>query len=112
MTQINNGDKLYIITRKDLSPGYQAVQAVHSAIQFAFENPDKTKNWYYNSNYIGLLSVDKESDLISIVEKAKEQDIAFSIFREPDLDNEITAVALEAGSKTKKLCSRFPLALK
>lgn len=85
---------------------------MHAAIQFGFEHPDINKNWFYNSNYIGLLSVDKESDLIEIIKKAQEQKIAFSVFREPDVDNEITAIALEPGSRTKKLCSRISLALK
>jgi len=29
-------DKLYIVTRQDLSPGQQAVQSCHAALEFAF----------------------------------------------------------------------------
>jgi len=42
---------------------------------------------------------------------AKEKEIKFSIFREPDFDDEITAIALEPGRKSKKLCSKLNLAL-
>lgn len=29
--------KLYVIVRQDLSPGQQAVQSCHAALEFAFE---------------------------------------------------------------------------
>jgi hypothetical protein len=41
-----------------------------------------------------------------------EQGIRFSVFKEPDIDNQITAIALEPGSKSKKICSNLSLALK
>ena len=108
----SQNDKLYVITRRDLNKGYQAVQSVHAAIQFVFEHQDLCKNWFNISNYLGLLSVDNEAELVSLTEKAAQLDIKFSIFREPDIDNQITAVALEPGSLSKKLCSNLPLALK
>lgn len=110
--QIKEGDKLYIITRADLEPGYQAVQSIHAAIQFKFEHPEISVNWFENSNYLGLLSVANEGELVALTERAKELGISYSIFREPDIDNQITAIALAPGQKSKKLCSRFPLALR
>ena len=110
--QIKEGDKLYVITRADLEPGYQAVQSIHAAIQFKFEHPEISLNWFEKSNYLGLLSVANEEELIKLTQQAKELDISYSIFREPDIDNQITAIALAPGPKSKKLCSRLPLALK
>ena len=88
------------------------MQSIHAAIQFKFEHPEISINWFENSNYLGLLSVENEGELIALTEQAKELGISYSIFREPDIDNQITAIALAPGPKSKKLCSRLPLALK
>ncbi len=103
---------MYVITRSDLGAGYQAVQSTHAAIQFGVEHAEEHKEWYENSNYLGLLSVANEQELHQLIIKAREQGIKHSIFREPDIDNQITAIALEAGRKSKKLCSSLQLALK
>jgi len=100
-----------VITRSDLEPGYQMVQSSHAAIQYVFEHPECAKNWFENSNYLGFLSVMNEQELIALSEQAAEKDIKFSIFREPDIDNAITAIALEPGNKSKKLCCNLKLAL-
>lgn len=85
---------------------------MHAAIQFGFDHPEIYNEWYKNSNYLGFLSLNNEQDLLDFIKKAEEKNIKYSIFREPDIDNAITAIALEPGDKTKKLCSRLPLALK
>lgn len=103
---------MYIITRADLAPGYQAVQSAHATVQFGFEHTQIYKVWYENSNYLGLLSVANEEALRDLIDQAKNHDIKVSVFREPDIDDQITAIALEPGSKTKRLCSKLPLALK
>ena len=110
MKQIH--DKLTIITRRDLSPGYQAVQSGHAAIQFQYEHPIISKNWYENSNYLIFLTTSDESELIRYLEKAKAKGIHTSVFQEPDIDNEITAIALEPSDTTRRLVSNLPLALK
>ena len=79
--QIKNGDKLYVITRADLSPGYQAVQSMHALRQFTAEHPDIDRLWFDNSNYLGLLSVENEKELYYLMEQAQQQNIKFSIFR-------------------------------
>ena len=110
--QIKEGDKLYVITRQDLEPGYQAVQSMHALRQFTAEHPEIDKMWFEQSNYLGLLSVADEQELNMLIEQATAHDINFSIFREPDVENQITAIALAPGQKSKKLCSKLPLALK
>jgi peptidyl-tRNA hydrolase len=101
-----------VIVRGDLSSGYQGVQGMHAALQFAFENRDVFDDWHQTSDYLGFLSVANESELARVAEQAEERDIRFSVFREPDIDNQITAIALEPGTKSKKLCSQLPLALR
>lgn len=105
------GDKLYVVTRSDLSVGYQGVQSIHAGIQFVFEHPEFAKQWFDSSNYLGFLSVNDEHALSRLIEKAIELNIKFSVFREPDIDNQITAIALAPGAKSKKLCSNLKLAL-
>lgn len=101
-----------MITRSDLEPGYQAVQSVHAGIQFAMEHSVIHKEWYEQSNYLGLLSVSNEVELYNLMEQAQRQDIKVSVFREPDIGDQITAIALAPGAKTKKLCGKLQLALK
>jgi len=46
-----------------------------------------------------------------LLEKIKILDLKYSIFREPDMNNQATAIAVEPCEKTMKLCSKLPLAL-
>jgi len=101
-----------VITRSDLDPGYQAVQSMHALRQFTAEHPEVDRQWFEQSNYLGLLSVANEIELQDLISMAVQQDIKFSIFREPDIEDQITAIALAPGPKSKKLCSRLQLALK
>jgi hypothetical protein len=95
-----------------LSPGYQGVQSQHAAIQFVMEHPEIGSVWFGNSNYLGWLSVANEQELCQLIERARQLDIKISVFREPDIDNQITAIALEPGARSKKLCGDLTLALK
>lgn len=85
---------------------------MHAAIQFMFEHPEYSQEWFIHSNYLGFLSANDEEHLKNLTNKAMETGIKFSIFREPDIGNQITAIALAPGPQTKKLCSKLPLALR
>jgi hypothetical protein len=76
------------------------------------EYRDITEDWMSISDYIVILNIENEDKLLGLIEQAMQQDIPTSIFREPDIDNQITAIALSPGSPSKKLCSSLPLALK
>jgi hypothetical protein len=95
-----------------MAAGYQGVQSIHAGIQFGVEHPEIHKVWYEKSNYLGWLSVADEIALIQLIEQAILHDITFSVFREPDIGNQITAIALAPGPKSKKLCGKLKLALK
>lgn len=105
-------DKLYVISRRDLPPGVQAAQSVHAITEFSFEYPEIFREWYENSNYICILASTDENELIKLSERLKKKEVKHSIFREPDLNNELTAIAIEPGRDSKKACSSYPLALK
>jgi Peptidyl-tRNA hydrolase PTH2 len=85
---------------------------MHALRQFTAEHSEIDKEWFEKSNYLGLLSVPDEKALIDLIEQATVHEIPFSLFRETDIDNEITAIALAPGAKSKKLCSKLPLALR
>lgn len=64
------------------------------------------------SQYLVFLSVADESALIELIDKFNENGLRVSIFREPDIDNQITAIAVEPSVLTRKLTSNLPLMLK
>ena len=65
--------------------------------------------WYRESNYLDLLAVENEEELLIILAKANAKDISYSIFREPDLDDEITAIVLEPGLDNRRICHHIKL---
>lgn len=76
------------------------------------DHPDIDREWYSKSNYLGLLSVRSEKDLVELLSKAYKFGIRYSVFREPDIGDQITAIVLEPGPLSRRICARLPLALK
>lgn len=103
---------MYVITRDDLSPAYQAVQASHAVADFIFQHKDLANVWHNISNYIILLSVTNEADLCAVPKALRGLNISFTTFTEPDLGNELTAVAVSPGDKAEAFCRQFRLALR
>jgi hypothetical protein len=56
-----------------------------------------------------FLTVADEQELIKLTSKAILSGIKHTVFREPDLNNQITAVAFEASDEARKLTSSCPL---
>lgn len=101
-----------MVVRRDLSPAYQAVQGGHALAEFCLQHIDIANSWHKNSNYLAFLSVKDESELLFLIEKAQSRGIAISIFREPDIDNQVTSIAIEPSAESKRLCRNLPCALK
>lgn len=104
--------KLVVITRTDLTEGQQAVQSAHAAIDFTFEHPGRAGPWHKDSNYLILLAVNTEKQLNLLIENCERQNLCYTAFREPDLENSITAICIEPSPRTQKLVSRIPLLFK
>ena len=100
------------MTRKDLSPGYQAVQPAHALAQFALDHSKEFKNWQTKHKNLVVLAADDEDHLKQIYAESRVRGIKGSIMIEPDIGNELAAIALEPGEETYKLTSYLPLALK
>lgn len=96
--------------RSDLSAGLQIAQAVHAAIQFSLEWPALTVSWNAASNNVVVVGVPDEAALADIAARAVEDGIVRTIFREPDIGNEITAVALQPGVEAQRICANLPCA--
>jgi peptidyl-tRNA hydrolase len=104
-------DKLYLVTRADLAPGAQAVQAAHALQQFNVEHPDTARAWHTESNYLALLSVPNEARLAEVLRKAKRRGLEASAFREPDFGDALTAIAIAPGEDARAITRSLPLAL-
>lgn len=102
--------KLYIIIRADLPPGAQAAQACHGLMAFAQTHSIVANYWYAKSNNLVVLQVPSEACLKHLAARAEDAGIDHAVFREPDFDDTVTAVAIEPAGK--RLVSNLPLALR
>ena len=112
MSTIKMGDKLFVVTRRDISPGYQGVQSQHALRQFSADHPDRDAEWFKNSNYLAWLSVENEVELMRLIALANDHGLKWSAFRAPDVGGQITAIAIEPHPRAAQLCKGLPLALK
>lgn len=101
--------KLIVVTRADLSIGYQAQQSTHSVADFAIAYPDLHLEWNKESGSIICLSVNSEEELLNIHQKLHRSDVKSVIFQEPDLNNEYTSLCYYADYQSRKLVSHLPL---
>lgn len=68
------------------------------------------RTWRATSNSVIVLAVDTETDLATFVERLAAHHIEHTAVFEPDLNNELTAVALTPGPQTARMCASLPLA--
>jgi len=101
-----------LVTRQDLTPGYQAVQPMHASHLFQATYPRIYRWWYNYHKHIALLAVPNELALLALFEKAEHARLKCVLFKEPDIGNEATAIAIEPHEKAYKMVSSLPLALK
>jgi peptidyl-tRNA hydrolase len=87
--------KMFVIVRKDLSTSQQAVQAGHALARFLMHGP--FSRWQ-NGTLI-YLGVKGRNQLENIKRKFEREDIPHMEFREPDLNNEITAIATDMNNQ-------------
>lgn len=105
-----NETKLVVITRSDITPGYQAVQSTHSVADFAAEYPENFKKWKSETNSIICLGVLNETELLKLYNKFKDKTQSV-IFFEPDV-NEYTSLCIYGTPEIRKKLNNLPLLLK
>jgi len=101
--------KLFLVTRRDLAPGARASQLCHALRAFVESHPEVDRSWYEESNTLVLLEVDDEDALMRLAWRATMTGVPWSMFREPDMNDAATALAL--GPSGQPLVRRLPLAL-
>ena len=92
------GNRLYVIVRKDLSESYMAVQAGHAVAQWLLSD----QSW--RNETLIYLGVENEKELLSWKDRLDFKNTKYAEFREPDIGNQLTAIAtLTDGKIFKKL---------
>jgi len=103
--------KLYIVVRADLKPGARAAQSCHATSSFVAAHPKQSAQWRTSSNNLVCLEIANEPLLLAMARRARERGIPHTLFREPDLGDEATALALMS-PQAHRLTSNLPLALR
>lgn len=94
-----------------MSNGYKAVQSTHAAINFIFEHYGRASPWFKESNTLVQLEARDEQHLKKLIRECQKKGIVHTVFREPDIGNQITALALEPSPTTRKVVAHLPLLL-
>jgi hypothetical protein len=79
--------RLYVLVRKDLPESYRAVQAGHAVAEWLLHD----QSWQ-NETLI-YLTVTNEFSLYRWADKLDRKEIKWIGFREPDIGNQLTAIA-------------------
>lgn len=82
--------RLYILVNNKLKPVYGCVQGGHAVAQFMLDNPDQK----WDNGYLIYLY----ADIPMWKEILENNGIRHTVFREPDLNNSITAIACQDDS--------------
>lgn len=93
-----------------MSPSYQAVQSSHALTDLIFKYPKDSLDWHRTSNTIVLLAVENERVLLDIQDQLTDSGMKFASFLEPDIQNELTAIAILPSEEAKQFCSNLKLA--
>ena len=96
--------KLYILVRNDLRSNYQAVQAGHAVAEFMMEYPG-----LWNNETLIYLKIKDEDEAKTWNVRFAEWGAAQVPFSEPDMENEITAVAVLSTPEVDMLMSKMKL---
>lgn len=93
----------YVFCRGDLSPAQVAVQAGHSLLELS------SKIQFKHHPSLVYIVVRSEFKLKEVMKYLLDNSINYCIFREPDLNNEITSVATEPLTDKRSLLKKYML---
>lgn len=110
--------KLYILVRTDLPKNYQAVQAGHAVAEFCKDEARRFRwtgrdveslPWRWENGTLIYLRGGNIDDINMWNQRLAERGIEFSLFQEPDINNEVTAIAVLSTPEVDKLFSNLLL---
>lgn len=84
--------RIYTLTRTDIDDGQKSVQAGHSLAQYIIEHNPHQNGLWANGSIINL-ALGSEKSLKRWMKKLEELNIEYSIFKEPDMDHQITSIS-------------------
>lgn len=91
--------KLFVITRSDIPLEDQSVQSGHSVAEWMLNNPGHE----WQNGTLVYLSIQDLAHLEMLCLKLKSRMFEYSVFVEPDINNEMTSIAVyDADSVLKK----------
>lgn len=82
---------MYVFVRRDISPGQQVVQSCHAVAKAAILYNNKLEI----DPHMVVLGVKTEAALFKAIEKLSKNNIKCQWFVEPDIGNQVTALATE-----------------
>ncbi|MCK9556081.1 hypothetical protein M0R19_08265 [Candidatus Pacearchaeota archaeon] len=95
-------EKMYVLVREDLDEVYRFIQAGHAIAEFILKHEDIARKW--NNQYLIYVKVKDELRIKDWEYKLKLNDVEFEKFLEPDIENQLTAIAFVSDDKfTEKL---------
>ena len=84
--------KMFVLVRQDLDLAYRHVQGIHALAAYFLKYKSLAQMWANKT--LVCLSVVDESQLKRWCRKLDQKGISFADFHEPDLDNQLTAIAV------------------
>lgn len=87
-------DKMYVLVRQDLTKIQQAVQSGHALAEYLLNH-----NTVWNNGTLVYLKVKDEDELHCWGMKLNYKGIDWRGFKEPDINNELTALAAVSDGK-------------
>jgi hypothetical protein len=100
MEMEHKDNRLYVLVSRHLDPIYGAVQGGHAIAQWLIEHSD---NMYWRNETVVYLACDIDSMLMRL----EGDDV--SVFREPDMDNMITAIAVVGTPNNERVFKKLKL---
>jgi len=98
---MNTQKKMFVLARKDLDPVYGGVQGGHALVAYSLKGDKSLFNEWENSDLI-YLGVPNENALKLWTQKLTDMKKTWIGFREPDLQNQLTAIACISTEETFK----------
>lgn len=98
---------MYVVVRRDLPLANQAVQACHAVLESTRAMPLPRDAEH---PHLVLCQVPNQAHLLKCQDHLSKSGIAHTVFREPDIGNELTAIATERlTGDQRKVLRRYQL---